>query len=74
MDDGRISQRLGALVVVAVLALVYPFLSAVGGVSFAFGIPVFYLYLFLTWSVFIAVVGAAMWWEWHAGKRRDRRP
>jgi hypothetical protein len=72
VEDGRVSQRLSALVVVAGLVLLYPFVSAVGAVSFILGIPVFYLYLFACWAVVIVLVGATMWWERPATKRQKR--
>lgn len=73
MENGRVSQRLSALVVAAGLTLVYPFLSAVGAVSFVLGIPVLYLFLFVAWAAFIALVGAAMWWEQRASNRQEKR-
>lgn len=64
---------MSALVVTAGLVLVYPFLSAVGAVSFVLGIPVLYLFLFVAWAAFIGLVGAAMWWEQCASQQQDKR-
>lgn len=50
------NERLVALVIFGALALNYPLLFLFGGTALLFGIPVSYLYLFLAWGGFIALV------------------
>ena len=60
-------ERIIALAVAGLLAFNYPLLSLFNGPGEWFGIPLLYLYLFLVWGVFIALVGRAL--ESRAGGR-----
>lgn len=51
------NERITMLAVGGTLALNYPWLSLFSADQFLLGIPSLYLYLFLVWGVFIALVG-----------------
>ncbi len=53
-------ERLMTLVFAGVLALNYPLLFLFSSADLLFGIPVFYLYLFLTWAIFIALAALVL--------------
>ncbi len=52
----RGNERLTAWVLLGALALNYPLLSLFSKPLLWFGIPALYLYLFVFWALFIAVV------------------
>ena len=52
----RRNERITLLAVSGTLALNYPWLSLFSTEGSLFGIPSLYLYLFVVWSVFIALV------------------
>ena len=59
----RRSERLIALFIVAFLLFNYPLLSLFAGDTLVFGIPLLYLYLFVTWGVVIGLT------DWILGRR-----
>ena len=56
LPSKRSNERLLALTLCGAIFLNYPFISLFSEASTLFGIPVLYLYLFLTWSAFIVLV------------------
>ncbi len=54
------TDRLLALVFIGVIALNYPLLSLFRQTTLLFGIPALYLYLFLTWGLFILLTALIM--------------
>jgi len=60
LSERRRRERLVALVVLGVLALNYPLVALFSHVRLLFGIPLLYLYLFVTWLVLIVLVARAM--------------
>ncbi len=54
------TDRLLALVLSGVIALNYPLLPLFHQTTLLFGIPVFYLYLFLAWGLFILLTALIM--------------
>lgn len=49
-------QRLVAIFLIGTLVLNYPLLSIFSAGGFLWGIPILYLYLFLSWFVLIAAM------------------
>lgn len=60
LSERRRRERLVALVVLGALALNYPLVALFSHVRLLFGIPLLYLYLFVTWLVLIVLVARAM--------------
>ena len=56
----RRSERLVTLVLAGAFALNYPLLYLFSEARLLFGIPVLYLYLFVTWAIFIAMAALVM--------------
>lgn len=56
----RYNERLVVLLLAGCVALNYPLLSLFNKPILWFGIPVFYLYLFMFWALFIGLAAAVM--------------
>ncbi len=63
----RGNERLAAWMLVGGLALNYPLLSLFSKPVLWFGIPALYLYLFVFWALFIAVVALVTGMQQSAG-------
>jgi hypothetical protein len=63
----RGNERLIAWVLLGILALNYPLLSLFSKPVLWFGIPALYLYLFVFWVLFIAVVAGVTGMQESAG-------
>ena len=64
-------ERLIALVIAGAFAFNYPLMYLFSSHGLLFGIPVLYLYLFLTWGLFIALAAATM--EFPFGRKGRKR-
>jgi hypothetical protein len=61
---GRISgQKLIAIFVMGLLLLNYPVLAIFNINGLVFGIPILYLYIFVTWAVLICLTIIVMGWR-----------
>jgi hypothetical protein len=54
MDEMQTAQRFVALCLLGALLFNYPFLALFNRAALVFGIPIFYVYLFVVWAVLIA--------------------
>jgi hypothetical protein len=54
MDEMQTAQRFVALCLLGALLFNYPFLALFNRAALVFGIPIFYVYLFVVWGVLIA--------------------
>lgn len=54
MDEMQKAQRFVALCLLGALLFNYPFLALFNRAALVFGIPIFYVYLFVVWAVLIA--------------------
>lgn len=70
--DSRTGERLVALLLAGVIAWTYPVLFLIGSEARVFGIPLLYLYLYLSWGLFVALVALIIEWR-GAGRPPPRR-
>ena len=59
-ESKRQNERLIVMPILGIIALNYPLLSLFSQVKLLFGVPVLYLYLFLVWFIFIALIAVIM--------------
>lgn len=71
-EPGAIGDRSIAILILGVLAFNPPLLSLFGKGGFVFGIPLLYIYLFLTW-VLVIVLAALNAERGRQGSRSQRR-
>lgn len=69
--DSRIGERLIALLLAGIIAWTYPVLFLFGTGGPVFGIPLLYLYLYLSWGLFVGLVALIIEWR---GVRRPTLP
>jgi hypothetical protein len=61
--DSRTGERLVALLLAGVIAWTYPVLFLIGSDLRLAGIPLLYLYLYLSWGLFVALVALIIEWR-----------
>lgn len=61
--DSRTGERLIALLLAGVIAWTYPVLFLIGTDVRVFGIPLLYLYLYLSWGLFVGLVALIIEWR-----------
>lgn len=62
--DSRTGERLIALLLAGVIAWTYPVLFLIGTDVRVFGIPLLYLYLYLSWGLFVGLVALIIEWRY----------
>ncbi|ABI56021.1 hypothetical protein ACN2MM_03930 [Alkalilimnicola ehrlichii MLHE-1] len=65
------TERIVALALLAALLFNYPLLSLFARDGWVFGLPVLYVYLFLSWLLIILLTGLVLYRRPRAGSRQD---
>ena len=63
LADSRTGEQLIALLLAGVIAWTYPVLFLIGTEVRVFGIPLLYLYLYLSWGLFVGLVALIIEWR-----------
>ena len=61
--DSRTGERLIALLLGGIIAWTYPVLFLIGTDARILGIPLLYLYLYLSWGLFVGLVALIIEWK-----------
>lgn len=61
--DSRTGERLVALLLAGIITWTYPVLFLFGADVRVFGIPLLFLYLYLSWGLFVGVVALIIEWR-----------
>ncbi|HSS65589.1 MAG TPA: hypothetical protein VLS27_14250 [Gammaproteobacteria bacterium] len=71
--DSRTGERLIALLLAGIIAWTYPVLFLISADASVFGIPLLYLYLYLSWGLFVGLVALIIEWRGAIGSPRTPR-